>query len=405
VTFDSHTGPEHELADVTFRPLAMASATADLIVFGMLSSLFGPLLVTFAQRFHISLPDAGVVLSVYFVGAFCGVPLGWYTIKHLTGNVVLTITLLTMAVGACGAALSPNWYGFLVSIFFMGVGFGGVDFSLITLLVRTRMEGRARRLSVSNAGYGLGAVLGPVLIVLVHPNNYRYLLGAIALSAVVLTFGNSGIIAPPMRDAPQRDTLGVSAQRRRRILGTFIAAYVLYVATETTTAGWIAPQLHRGGLSTSLGSVITAGFWLGLAIGRVLAGPIGRRHSDRRLVLAGLAFAAALCAGAYVTGAAPYLYPLVGFALALVYPMGLIWYTALIPHDGDGLALLILCMMAGGVIGPAIESVMVSSFGIRVVPIVLCGLALACLAVFSSALRFSALRTSLSDDGSTPRTT
>ena len=74
--------------------------------------------------------------------------------------------------------------------------------------------------------------------------------------------------------------------------------------------------------------------------------------------------------------------PLVGFALALVYPMGLIWYTALIPHDGDGVALLILCMMAGGVIGPAIESVMVSSFGIRVVPVVLCGFALACLAVF-----------------------
>lgn len=403
MTFDSHTGPENDLADVTFRPLAMASATADLIVFGMLSSLFGPLLVTFAQRFHISLPDAGVVLSVYFVGAFCGVPLGWYTIKHLSGNVVLTITLLTMAVGACGAALSPNWFGFLASIFFMGVGFGGVDFSLITLLVRTRMDGRARRLSVSNAGYGLGAVLGPVLIVLVHPNNYRYLLGAIALSAVVLTFGNGGIIAPPMRDAPQRDTLGVSAERRRRILGTFIAAYILYVATETTTAGWIAPQLHRGGLSASLGSAITAGFWLGLAIGRVLAGPVGRRHSDRRLVLGGLAFAAALCAGAYVTGAAPYLYPLVGFALALVYPMGLIWYTALIPHDGDGLALLILCMMAGGVIGPAIESVMVSSFGIRVVPIVLCGFALACLAVFSSALRFSPTRTTLADGGSSTR--
>jgi fucose permease len=388
VTFDSHAA-QNDLADVTFRPLAMASATADLIVFGMLSSLFGPLLVTFAGRFHISLPDAGVVLSVYFVGAFCGVPLGWYTIRHLSGNVVLTITLLTMAIGACGAALSPEWYGFLGSIFFMGIGFGGVDFSLITLLVRTRIDGRARRLSVSNAGYGLGAVIGPVLIVLVHPANYRYLLGAIALSAVVLTFGNSGISAPPMRDAPQRDTLAVSDGQRRRILGTFIAAYVLYVATETTTAGWIAPQLHRGGFSSSLASAITAGFWLGLAVGRVLAGPAGRRHSERRLVLAGLAVAAALCGGAYATGAAPFLYPLVGFALALVYPMGLIWYTALIPHDGDGVALLILCMMAGGVIGPAIESVAVSAFGIRVVPIVLGAFALACLGVFISALRFS----------------
>ncbi len=396
MTFDSLTGPQDDLADVTFRPLAMASATADLIVFGMLSSLFGPLLVTFAQRFHISLPDAGVVLSVYFVGAFCGVPFGWYAIKHLTGNVVLTMTLLTMALGACGAAIMPTWYGFMASIFVMGVGFGGVDFSLTTLLVRTRMEGRARRLSVANAGYGLGAVIGPVLIVFVHPDNYRYLLAAIAIAAVVLTFGNSGIIAPPMRDAPPRDVFDVTARRRRLILGTFIAAYILYVATETTTAGWIAPQLHRGGFSASLASAITAGFWLGLAFGRVLAGPAGRRHSERGLVLAGLGLAATLCAGAYATSAAPYLYPLVGFSLALVYPMGLIWYTALIPHDGDGVALLILCMMAGGVIGPAIESVMVSSFGIRVVPLVLCACAVRCLCVFASALRFTTAQSSSS---------
>jgi hypothetical protein len=66
-----------------------------------------------------------------------------------------------------------------------------------------------------------------------------------------------------------------------------------------------------------------------------------------------------------------------------------------VPHDGDGVALLILCMMAGGVVGPAIESVMVSAFGIRVVPIVLCGFALACLGVFSSALRFSPRRSSV----------
>ena len=93
---------------------------------------------------------------------------------------------------------------------------------------------------------------------------------------VVLTLGNSGIIAPPLssniaaaRHVVEADDSGDA------ILGTFIAAYIFYVATETTTAGWIAPHLHRVGYSASLGSVITAGFWLGLAVGRVLAGPAG----------------------------------------------------------------------------------------------------------------------------------
>jgi FHS family glucose/mannose:H+ symporter-like MFS transporter len=376
-------------AEVTFRSFAMASATTDLVVIGMMASLFGPLLLTFAHRFHLSLPDAGVVLSVYFVGGLIGVPIGWFMIRRLRGSVVLSAELLVMVVGACVAALATNWTMFLGAIFFLGLGFGGVDFALNSLLVRTREDGRGRRLSLANAGWGVGAVIGPLLIIVVHPHNFRYIYFGFAAIAVLLTFGNRGLLAPPLREEQRHNDHTNSPSRRRTILITFIGAYILYLAVETTTAGWIAPQLHRTGYSSSIGSITTAGFWLGLAIGRVLAGPVGARLSGRRTVLVGLIVAAALCAGAAISGAAPYLYPFVGLALALVYPLGLIWYAELCPHDGDGIALLILCMMAGGVIGPGVESLMVSTFGIHVVPLVLGGFALLDLAVFASALRFA----------------
>jgi fucose permease len=389
LTPDSPNSSDPASTEVAFRPLAITSATLDLIVFGMISSLFGPLLVTLAHRFNLSLPAAGVVLSVYFVGAFFGVPIGWFAMKHFTGATVLSATLLITAVGACGVALSTKWPLFLASVLLLGLGFGGVDFSLISLLVRTRSSGRGRRLSVTNAGYGLGAVIGPLLVVIVRPHNYRLLYVAIAIAIVVLTFGNRGLIAPPLTVEHRRSELVVNRAQRRSILGTFIVAYVLYVATETTTAGWIAPHLHRIGYSVSIGSIVTAGFWLGLALGRVLAGPVSRRQSDHRVVLGGLTTAAVLCVLALVTGAAPYVYPLVGLSIALVYPMALIWYATLCPHDDDGVALLILCMMAGGVIGPAVESLMVSSFGIHVVPVVLASFAALTLVAFASALRFS----------------
>ncbi len=389
MTLNPANSPDHAATEVTFRPLAITSATFDLVVFGMISSLFGPLLVTLAHRFHLSLPAAGVVLSVYYVGAFCGVPIGWLAMRRFTGAAVLSATLLITAIGACGAALSTHWAPFLASVFFLGVGFGGVDFSLISLLVRTKTIGRGRRISVTNAGYGLGAVIGPLLVVLVRPHNYRLLYVAIAIAVVVLTLGNRGLIAPALSREHRHHELVVNRARRKSILATFIAAYICYVATETTTAGWIAPHLHRVGYSVSVGSVVTAGFWLGLAVGRVLAGPVSRRHSDRRLVLGGLAAAVVLCSLARVTGVAPFVYPLVGLSIALVYPLALVWYATLCPHDDDGVALLILCMMAGGVIGPAVESLMVSSFGIRVVPIVLASFAALTLATFASALRFS----------------
>ena len=386
---DSTSPPDRASTEVTFRPLALTSATVDLIVFGMISSLFGPLLVTLSHRFHLSLAAAGIVLSVYFVGAFFGVPIGWLAMRRFSGATVLSGTLLITALGACGAALATHWALFLVSVFLLGLGFGGVDFSLISLLVRTRTSGRGRRLSVTNAGYGLGAVIGPLLVVIVRPHNYRLLYVAIGIAVVILTLGNRGLVAPPLSVEHRRSEHVVNRTQRRAILATFICAYIFYVATETTTAGWIAPHLHRIGYSASLGSVITAGFWLGLAIGRVLAGPIGRRHADHRLVLGGLAAAVALCLLALVTGAAPYAYPLVGLSIALVYPLALVWYSTLCPHDDDGVALLILCMMAGGVIGPAVQSLMVSSFGIHVVPIVLASFAALTLTIFASALRFS----------------
>jgi fucose permease len=390
LTSSSPNNPEPASTEVTFRPLAITSATFDLLVFGMISSLFGPLLVTLAHRFHLSLPATGVVLSVYYVGAFCGVPIGWFATRRFTGAAVLSATLLITALGACGAALATRWAVFLASVFFLGLGFGGVDFSLISLLVRTRTTGRGRRLSVTNAGYGLGAVVGPLLVVVVRPHNFRLLYVVIAIAVVVLTLGNRGLIAPPLSREHRHHDLVVNRARRKSILATFIAAYIFYVATETTTAEWIASSLHRVGYSASIGSVVTAGFWLGLAIGRVLAGPVSRRHSDHRLVLGGLASAAVLCSLALVTGAAPYVYPLVGLSIALVYPLALVWYSTLCPHDDDGVALLILCMMVGGVIGPATQSLMVSSFGIHAMPIVLAGFAALTLATFASALRFSA---------------
>jgi fucose permease len=178
--------------------------------------------------------------------------------------------------------------------------------------------------------------------------------------------------------------------QRRAILLTFIVAYILYVACESSASGWIASHLNRVGYTASIGSVITAGFWLGLAAGRVIGGPLHKRFSHKLLVLAGLSLAIVISASALSDGLAPYAYPILGVVLASVYPMGLIWYTLLCPDDGNGLALIILCMMSGGIFGPAAQSVMVAHFGIHAVPIVIASFAMLTLAAFGSALRFSA---------------
>ena len=374
-------------SDVTFSPVAFADATATFVLFGATSSLLGPLLVSLARRYDLSLPTAGTVVSVFFVGAFLGVPLGYVGVRRLRGNTVLAMMMALTVLGALIAWTSDLWRTFVFGVFVIGLAFGAVDFALNTLLVRTEVRGRGHRLSLANAGYGVGAVVGPLLIIAIHPSNFPVLFAAIAVTSVALAFFFGGIHAPPLHAVHQRRSLFIKG-RRRSILWTFVLAYVLYVCTETSASGWMAPQLLRGGYSQSLASGVTAGFWGALALGRMIAGPLAKRWSEPVLVLGGLAVAVVLSVTAILNGVAPYSYALLGLIIASVYPMGLIWYTTLCPGDSDGLATLILCMMLGGVAGPATESLMVSISGIHAVPVVIAVFALCDLAVFASVLRF-----------------
>ncbi|MHB8379154.1 MAG: MFS transporter [Acidimicrobiales bacterium] len=377
--------------EVSFQPSAFASATGSFILMGAVTSLFGPLLVSFTHRFHLSLPSAGAALSVYFVGATLGVLPGWLGLKRLQGRTVLSIGLMTIVLGAAGASIAHSWLAFLTSVFLIGLGFGALDIGLNTLLARTALPGRAHRLSISNAGYGVGAVICPLVIIALNPNNFRLLFAGLAVIALVLSTLNAGVHAPPLHTEPLQFEITKMKAQRRPILLTFIMAYVLYVALEASASGWMATQLHGVGYSESSGSLVTAGFWSGVAIGRLLGGPLYHRLSERKLVLGGLVLATVLCASAFSDPLAPYAYPLLGLIVSSIFPMGLMWYTMLCPHDSDGLSLLILFMMVGGVAGPGVVSLLVSQFGVHVVPFTLASFAALDLSVFLSALRFRPL--------------
>jgi fucose permease len=374
--------------EVFFGPIAFASATGIFILMGAVTSLFGPLLESFTHHFHISLPTAGAALSVYFVGATIGVLPGWLGLKRLQGRDVLTFALVAISVGAAGATFLHSWTLFLASVFIIGLGFGALDIALNTLLARTALLGRARRLSVGNGGYGVGAVICPLVIIGLGSRHFTALFGGLCIIGLVLSLMNRGVSAPPVHtEALQREITKLKKQRRP-ILFTFVIAYVLYVAIETTSSGWMATQLHGVGYSQSIGNLVTAGFWCGLAAGRLAGSPLYHWLADKKLVLGGLVAAIALCGLAAIDPVAPIAYPLLGLIIASIFPMGLIWYTKLCPHDSDGISLLIFVMMIGGVAGPGLVSLLVSHFGVRSVPFALASYAALDLAVFLSALRF-----------------
>ncbi|MGH9029213.1 MAG: MFS transporter [Acidimicrobiales bacterium] len=378
---------------VSFDRLSIVGAALTFTVLGAVESVYGPLLQAIHGRFDVSVPVAGITLTVHFIGVLVGVVAAMFLVRRIQGRWLMTGASLLVACGCGAIALARSWPEFACGVAVTGVGFGILDLLLNQLLSRTSARGRATRLTALNGMFGFGALVGPLLVDWLTPRRFSTLFGAFAVAALVITLTPRGLVAAPIGSAVANEdrrsgwrehaiarALGVE---RRSLLVGFLLGFVVYVAVETSVSGWIAVHLHAVGYPTSVGALVTAGFWGGMTVGRFAASWLGRFVSERVFVLGGLALALALSLAARSAAVAPDLYPMIGLMLAPVFPMALSWYTKLEPSSAHGVSLLVVGSAVGGMIGPATQSLAVSNLGLGVVPTVTALLAFVDFCVFA----------------------
>ncbi len=380
--------PVRSSTEVDFRQWSFGATAGVFTLSGLVGALFGPLLVPFSHHFHVSLSTAGESLSAYFLGAVLGVVPGWQGLRKSTGRRVLTSALATLALGLILSSLAKSWWWFLAGITLVGLAFGVLDISLNSLLSRSKPEGRTHRLSVGNAGYGLGSVMAPVILILVNPHNFGGVFVGLAVVSMAFAIGLRGLHAPAQGADPLQ-SLAKAHPARRRMMWTFTMGFAIYVSLETSASGWMAAQVEGWHFSTAVGSWITAGFWAGMTISRAAGTWLHRRFGATRLLLGCLVAALVDVGLSSIRPVGLASYPVLGLFLGSVFPMGIIWYTELVPHDADGIGSLMLATMIGGTLGPALVSAGVGHSSVQVVPVFLGLYGVVALFVFASARRFT----------------
>lgn len=381
---------------VVFGSRAFKGAVSSYILMGVSVSMLGPLLDTFAAKFHVGLGEVGIVLSLFAIGGLAGNIVSWWGLNVAHGRLVVQVSVLTIALGCIGIALSPTWILLLVSVTLYGAGFSAMNIGLNTLMTRTALDVRGRQLSIGNASYGVGAVIGPVLIALLTTHRYHlaYLLVLpLALAALLLV---RPLHALPLKGLETSKRVVIDPTHRKPILLTFIAIYNCYLLLESSTSGWLATVVHHDGHSSSFASLITGGFWGGLGLGRYLAGKMHPRVSASQILLTGVGLCIFVAPLALVSALAPYVFPLVGFVISSTFTMGLVWYSELVPHDSNGISAIILCMVPGTTLGPWLTGQLVAHYGVHAVPITIASEALLLLCVASTARRFRPISVSAS---------
>jgi fucose permease len=236
-------------------------------------------------------------------------------------------------------------------------------------------------LNALNGAFSLGAVAGPILISRLGQEHLATLYIGAALLAVVLVpaaAGISGRLPVTPRTGSGRPGL---------LVGIGLVAYVLYVGTELGVGGWMTSHLESVGLQALDAASLTSAFWLAMAVGRLLAALIPEKVPPLMVIISGLALASAALLVALSGRAAPFAYVVTGFAIAPIFPTGIVWLARLRPGDSRSTSWLFPASMVGGVIIPAGIGLAIARAGIVWTPAILSAVALSTLGVFWLASR------------------
>ena len=420
--------------ETSFSRVAFVAALGAFLLIGSIDAAYGLLLRPIATRFGVSLPVAGTVISVYFAGALVSVPVVLAAFRRGPPHRVVVAALAVLAVGCLAISLAGAWLILLAAVLVSGLGFGATDFGLNQLGARTAADGRAARLTILNAAFGAGAILGPVIVSQLGEQALTAGFAAAAGLACVLAIGLRGIRERPApgvddlaagpvgfgplgdvplpaspepaapaapaapADGPAAPSPGpvtpgpqpAATTRRRGLVALAGLGYLLYVACEASVAGWIPAQLASVGYRTSFAAGVTSGFWAAMTVGRLLVVPVSRVVPARRIVLAACVLLLAVLTLTALPAAAPAAYVAAGLAAAPVFPVGLAWVGAAFPGQRHATSWALTGALVGGVIGPAVVAAVVSVAGLPAVPAVLSALAAGTLLVFLAIWRVAA---------------
>jgi FHS family glucose/mannose:H+ symporter-like MFS transporter len=332
-------------AEVHFSRMALIASLITFVLIGALSAALGSLLPLLQLRFGVSLVAASTVVSAFWVGAVCGGFGALLGFEILSGGTLMACALAALGGGALGVAASHQWALLLASMVCLGLGFGALDSGLNQLMTRTEPRRRAARLTLLNAAYPIGAVLGPVIVTALGIGLLAWGYLVIGLLSLLLAVSIRDMIAAPTRHSDPKQGLAITSTRfvaaGRIFVGLLAVAYVLYVGLEVNVNAWMASALLSVGHSAKFAAGVNAGFWAAVALSRLAVGALMPRLNPALVVILSCTAAVLILPFTRMTTLAPAAYIATGLAIAPIYPAGLLWLSAARPRRPRDLSTLL----------------------------------------------------------------
>ena len=262
-------------------PLALWALTISAFAIGTTEFVIVGLVPTIADQLSISLPSAGLLVSIYALGVAVGAPV----LTALTGKLPrkqLLIGLMALfTAGNLLAWLAPNYETLVVARLLTGLAHG-VFFSIGSTIATSLVpkEKAATAIAIMFGGLTVALVTGVPLGTFIG-QHFGWRETFLAVSAIgVIALISSTILIP--KNIPTRAVASLKEQLK---VMTHPRLLIIYAITALGYGGvftaftFLAPMMQNlAGYSPAAVSWILLGYGVSVAIGNIWGGKLADRH-------------------------------------------------------------------------------------------------------------------------------
>lgn len=269
-------------------PIALFALTVAAYAIGTTEFVIVGLLPTVASDLHITLPLAGLIVSVYALGVTFGAPVLTALTSRVERKPLLLGLMALFIAGNLIAALSPNYEVLLVARILAAFAHG-VFFSVGSTIAADLVpeDRRASAIAMMFMGLTVAIVTGvPIGTIIGQAFGWRTTFWAVTALGVVAFVGIAALLpgnlskAEPARLLDQVRVLGSG-----RLLIVFAMTALGYGGTFVAFT-YLAPILQQvTGFSEGSVSLILVVYGIAIAIGNIAGGRIANNDPVRALII------------------------------------------------------------------------------------------------------------------------
>lgn len=266
------------------------------ISLGLPDSLLGSAWPAIQPMFHVPVAYAGIITMIVSGGTIVSSYFSSTIIKKLGTGLVTAISVIMTAAALLGFAYSDNFLWLCLLAVPLGLGAGSVDAALNNFVA---LHYEARHMSWLHCFWGVGATAGPVIMAHFLKQGGRWDLGYRTIGIIQLCLSVILFLSLPLwtkvkqeAESSKEEEISTDLSRgeilKKKGVLSALFAFFCYCAFESTAGLWGSSFLvFSKGITAETAAKWVSLFYLGITIGRFLAGFLTMKLDNRTMIRIG----------------------------------------------------------------------------------------------------------------------